>query len=115
METKELSEKRNLPCYDELTTKILDLVSSRGNLQNGDDFREGHDTLMHGIDDQANEIAKTWVAENIAAILVSAMESDQFMAKFSDTALNTPIDYSPISTRTELTEIGRAILDSKTS
>lgn len=82
----------NLPCYASLTTQILDLVSFRDKLTDGTDYRAGHDTLMYGIDDEAEEIAKKWVAENIGDILIDAIASERFAEKFADVALNTPMN-----------------------
>ena len=54
-------------CYFTLARKVLDLVSHR-HLPNSKDpaeYREGFDTLMEGIDKEAEDIIKKWVIENL--------------------------------------------------
>jgi len=63
--------------FEKLATQILDLVSWAGDPDdnNGTPYREGHDTVMNDVDEQATEIIKTWVAENLGALLDDTLTS----------------------------------------
>ena len=63
VEQQERQAPSEFDCHAALASRILDLVSYRGTTPNGEEYREGHDTMMYGVDEQACEIVREWAAE----------------------------------------------------
>ena len=92
--------RRSSHCYAALAGRILDMVSYRGKLRDGTEYREGMDTIMHGVDAEATEIVKEWAKENIGAVVSDVIMSDEFLnrfaaafaAAFADTPLPSTIE-----------------------
>ena len=81
--------------YAELAADILDLVSRRWQDNLGAEYRAPRDTITYDVDEEAKELVREWVDENLSGMTLQMVEkmllSDEFIRALAAGIISSPM------------------------